>query len=187
MNTHGSTNTVARAMNDMGLAAWFGGSLMGAVGLNPAADSTGRSAAVAEAGWRRWTAVNAVAIGSAAIGGLMLTKDNKARIAGQAGVGSVAATKALLLGAAGAASLYARMLGRRIAHANQDGTPVAGTTEPTNATPPEVGRAQRQLKLMQWVVPALTGATIVVDSRLSEQQRPVEVVRGTLRRLNPAA
>jgi hypothetical protein len=27
-------NTVARSLHDVGLAAWFGGSLMGAVGLN---------------------------------------------------------------------------------------------------------------------------------------------------------
>jgi len=30
-------NTVARTLHDLGLAAWFGGSLMGAVGLNGAA------------------------------------------------------------------------------------------------------------------------------------------------------
>ena len=30
-------NTLARSLHDLGLAAWFGGSLMGAVGLNGAA------------------------------------------------------------------------------------------------------------------------------------------------------
>jgi hypothetical protein len=30
-------NTVARTLHDLGLAAWFGGSLMGATGLNGAA------------------------------------------------------------------------------------------------------------------------------------------------------
>ena len=30
-------NTVLRSMHDIGLAGWFGGSLMGAVGLNGAA------------------------------------------------------------------------------------------------------------------------------------------------------
>ena len=30
-------NTVSRSLHDLGLAAWFGGSLMGAVGLNGAA------------------------------------------------------------------------------------------------------------------------------------------------------
>ncbi len=187
MSTIGSPNTVARAMNDIGLAAWFGGSLMGAVGLNPAADTARRSAAVAETGWRRWTFVNAAAIASTAAGGLMLTKENKSRVAAQAGVGSMAITKAVLLGGAGAASLYARMLGQRVARANQEGAPVSGTTQPSNATPPEVARAQRQLKVMQWMVPALTGATILVDAQMSEQQRPLQVARGALQRLNPAA
>jgi hypothetical protein len=31
------TNTVARSVRDLGLANWFGGSLMGAVGLNASA------------------------------------------------------------------------------------------------------------------------------------------------------
>jgi hypothetical protein len=30
-------NTLVRSLHDLGLAAWFGGSLMGAVGLNGAA------------------------------------------------------------------------------------------------------------------------------------------------------
>ena len=30
-------NTLARSLHDLGLAAWFGGSLMGAVGVNGAA------------------------------------------------------------------------------------------------------------------------------------------------------
>ena len=30
-------NTVARTLHDLGLAAWFGGSLMGATGVNGAA------------------------------------------------------------------------------------------------------------------------------------------------------
>jgi hypothetical protein len=32
-------NTLARSLHDVGLAAWFGGSLMGAVGLNGAASA----------------------------------------------------------------------------------------------------------------------------------------------------
>lgn len=33
-------NTLIRSMHDLGLAAWFGGSLMGAIGLNGATRST---------------------------------------------------------------------------------------------------------------------------------------------------
>ena len=60
-----STNTFSRSLHDVGLAAWFGGTLANAVALNAAAGeaadqaSTGR---VANAGWDRWTPVNAAAI-----------------------------------------------------------------------------------------------------------------------------
>ncbi len=60
-------NTLAHAMHDIGLAAWFGGSLMGAIGVNGAAadvDDPRQRARVANAGWDRWTPFNAVAIGA---------------------------------------------------------------------------------------------------------------------------
>jgi hypothetical protein len=44
-------NTVARSLHDLGLAAWFGGSLMGAVGLNGAAGGCSRGCG---AGCRCW-------------------------------------------------------------------------------------------------------------------------------------
>jgi uncharacterized membrane protein len=62
-----SDNTLARTVHDLGLAAWFGGSLMGAIGLNGASkevDDPRQRARVANAGWARWTPANAAAIGS---------------------------------------------------------------------------------------------------------------------------
>ena len=50
------SHTLARVLNDVGLAAWFGGSLMGAVGLNGAASQATNPAErtkVANAGWAR--------------------------------------------------------------------------------------------------------------------------------------
>lgn len=184
----GNSNSLARALNDLGLAAWFGGSLMGAVGLNGAAGTVtmpGERAKVANAGWAAWTPVNLAAIGAFALGGLQLTKANKGRIAGQQGVASTAALKAGLSGLALAATAYSRLLGQRMM--NAETPPVEGATEPSPSTPPEVAGAQRQLKVLQWAIPALTGAALVVDSRLGEQQRPAEVVKGVLGRLNPAA
>lgn len=59
-------NTMLRSLHDVGLAAWFGGSLMGAVGLNGAAQSEGgtwqTTARIASSGWAKWTPVNAAAI-----------------------------------------------------------------------------------------------------------------------------
>ena len=61
--------------------------------------------------------------------------------------------------------------------------PAESGTEPASTTPPEVAQAQRQLHLLQWVVPALTGAIIVVDAKLGEQQRPTNVLDGITARI----
>jgi hypothetical protein len=47
-------NTLSRSLHDVGLAAWFGGSLMGAVGLNRAAGAVQeprQRLEVANTGW----------------------------------------------------------------------------------------------------------------------------------------
>ena len=78
-------NTLAHALHDIGLAAWFGGSLMGAVGVNGAAadvDDPRQRARVANAGWGRWTPVNLVAIGAHLVGGAQLMKAGDVPVAG---------------------------------------------------------------------------------------------------------
>jgi hypothetical protein len=65
-------NTLARSLRDLGLATWFGGSLMGAVGLNGAAavvDQPAQRLRVANAGWARWTPVNLAGIAAHLVGG----------------------------------------------------------------------------------------------------------------------
>jgi hypothetical protein len=65
-------NTLVRNLHDLGLGAWFGGSLAGAVAVNGAAADVpdpNLRLRVANAGWARWTPVNAVAIGAHLIGG----------------------------------------------------------------------------------------------------------------------
>lgn len=49
-------------------------------------------------------------------------------------------------------------------------------------TPAEAAGAQRRLRILQWVVPALTGAHIVMNAMLDEQERPRVVTEGVLRR-----
>ena len=67
----------------------------------------------------------------------------------------------------------------------QPDVPVASGTEPTETTPPDVAKAQQQLKALQWAVPAITGAMVVVTAYAGEQQRPTAVKEGVLQRLNP--
>lgn len=180
------TNTLARTLNDLGLAAWFGGSLMGAIGVNGAAaavDDPRQRARVANVGWARWTPLNLVAIGCHLLGGTLLTRGNKGRLLAQRGVASTGLLKTALKLAALAATGYARILGQRVMEAGD--VPVEGGTTPAAATPPEVERAQRQLHLLQWAIPALTGAMLVVNARMGEQQRPKEVLSGVAKRVAP--
>jgi hypothetical protein len=100
-------NTVARSLHDLGLAAWFGGSLMGAVGLNGAAavvDRPEQRLRVANAGWARWTPVNLAGIAAHVAGGSMLLVANKGRLAGQRGVATATIAKTALTGLALAAT-----------------------------------------------------------------------------------
>jgi hypothetical protein len=43
-----------------------------------------------------------------------------------------------------------------------------------------VASAQRQLKVLQWVIPALTGGIVVLNALHGEQQRPNQQVPGIL-------
>ena len=181
-------NTLARTLHDVGLAAWFGGTLMGATGLNGAAadvDDPRQRARVANAGWARWTPVNAAAIGAHLVGGAMLVQQNKGRLAGQKGVGSWTLGKTVLTGGALAATAYSRVLGQKLLKGGD--FPAAGGTEPTTGTPPELAGAQKQLKALQWVIPALTGGLVYGNVVMSEQQKTTEVAKGAVQRLGDAA
>ena len=180
-------NTLAHAMHDLGLAAWFGGSLMGAIGVNGAAadvDDPRQRARVANAGWARWTPFNAVAIGAHLIGGAQLLKANKGRVATQQGVLANTNLKMALTAGALAATGYARVLGKKMQKAGD--VPVAGGTNATATTPPEVAKAQKQLNALQWAIPGLTGAMLASSSLHEEQQRPSQVLGGSIKGLPSA-
>jgi len=177
-------NTLAHALHDIGLAAWFGGSLMGAIGVNGAAadvDDPRQRARVANAGWGRWTPVNALAIGAHLLGGAQLLKANKGRVATQKGVLANTNLKLALTAGALGATAYARVLGQKVMNAGD--VPVAGGTDPLAVTPPEVAKAQKQLSALQWAIPGLTGAMLASSSLQEEQQRPSQVVGGVLKGL----
>src|SRR5215207_3835843 len=113
-------NTVARSLHDLGLAAWFGGSLMGAVGLNGAAgsiDPAEQRLRVANAGWARWTPVNLAGIAAHIAGGAVLLAANKGRLATQRGVATATVAKAAVTGLALAATGWSRVLGERLMQA----------------------------------------------------------------------
>jgi hypothetical protein len=131
-----STHTLARSLHDLGLAAWFGGTLANATALNAAAGAAGSppsTGAVANVGWDRWTPVNAAAIGAHVVGSIAMLGSDLGRVTAQRG---------------------------------------------TRRTPRDVAEAQRKLRLLQWAVPALTGALVVISARAGEDQRPTTAIAG---------
>jgi hypothetical protein len=178
------TNSVARSLHDLGLAAWFGGSLMGAVGLNGASeevDAPTKRAQVADAGWARWTPVNAAGIAAHLLGDLGILRANRGRVSGQRGVAGWTVAKTVVTATALAATAYSLVLGQRVM--SEGAVPVESGVKPSAETPADVANAQQQLRMLQWAIPALTGALLAMSARMGEQQRPAEVSQGVFRRL----
>lgn len=177
-------NTVSRSLHDLGLAAWFGGTLANAIALNPAASvasTASDTGAVANVGWDRWTPVNAAAIGAHVVGSLGQIRGNMGRIRGQKGVASMVMIKTGLTAAALGVTAYSRVLGRQVSE--QTRVPAESGTEPAASTPSDIAAAQRQLRLLQWGVPAVTGMLVVVSAFAGEQERAAEVNKGLVRRI----
>jgi hypothetical protein len=180
-----SRNTLVRSLHDVGLAAWFGGALMGAVGLNSAAASVNdpqERLAVSSVGWKNWFPVQFAAMAAHGIGGVGLIAGNAGRLAVQGEGRANTKVKAALTLVAIGTSIYSGILGTRMAAHGDE--PVEGTTEPTGATSDELSSAQSQQRIMQWVTPAITLVLIVLAAQQGEQQRPVASSGGWLQRFS---
>jgi hypothetical protein len=164
----GLMSTSVRATHLVTNAAWFGGSLFGAVGLNPASrepDTERERVEVSGTGWERWGPVQGGAIALHLLTGLAIVADNRNRVAGHAPTTVTTVAKTLLTGAAVASSAAAYVYGKRLGDASgEDGHP---------RDPQAAEAARRKLSWLQWTTPALTGAILVLDAQLGEQQRGV--------------
>lgn len=184
MGGMGERDTVLRSMHDTGLAAWFGGSLMGAIGLNGAAakiKQRDQRLAVASDGWRRWAPVNLAAIGTHLAGASALLVNERHRVAGQRGALAMSAAKTGLTLAALGATAYAGALGMKLGKAGE--VPADSATRSASDTPEDVGSIQRRQRVVQWTVPAFTGALVAISALAGEQQKPGSVASGVLGRM----
>ena len=93
----------------------------------------------------------------------------------------MAVTKTALTVAALGVTAYSRQLGRKVSE--QTRVPADSGTEPAPGTPADVAAAQRQLRVLQWAIPALTGALVVVSAFAGEQQRSTSVLEGLAARI----
>jgi hypothetical protein len=166
-------NTLSRSLHDVGLAGWFGGSLMGAIGLNGAAASARdpkERLSIAAVGWQKWTPFLLTAVGAHAVGSVGMLLGDRGRIALQKGARGPVVAKTLLTLAAAGASTWSALAGR--AQADHSGEAVRGATEAGGWESSGLAAAQQQQKVAQWLVPALTGVLLVLAAQQGEMQRP---------------
>lgn len=165
--------TLFRSLHDVGLAAWFGGNLMGAVGLNGAAAKARdprERLSLSSIGWAKWAPVQFVAMAVHGIGGIALILDNKTRLAAQPEARLNTAVKSAVTFAAIGSTATSAVLGAKMAASADEGA--EGVTEPGRSSSDELAAAQRMQKVLQWVTPVLTGVLLVLAAQQGEQQRP---------------
>lgn len=171
----GERNLFVRSIHDIGLAAWFGGSLMGAIGLNGAAAKAKEPSErlrLSSVGWARWAPVQLGALLIHGIGGIGLIASNKTRLAAQQEARTNTIWKSIITGLALASTGYSGVLGKVIQNHQDENTD--GVTEPNSETSDKLASAQRQQKILQWLTPALTVVILVLNAQQGEQQRPIK-------------
>jgi hypothetical protein len=162
-------STAVRAVHLVTNAAWFGGSLAGAVAVNPAAqegDTARERSQIADKGWRSWGPVQGGAIALHVISGLAILADNRRRTVLHPPTTAAVVAKTVLTGAAVGASAAAYVNGARLGEAEE-------ASEENLSARRRAQDLARRMRWLQWATPASTGALLVLDAYLGEQQRGV--------------
>lgn len=174
-------DTVFRSLHDLGLAGWFGGTLMGVIGVNGAAaaakDPTERTR-LSGKGWAAWGPAQTGFIAAHLAGSIGMLVSDRGRIVAQPGARAGTVVKSVFTLAAIGTTVASSVLGSRIG--KQSPTPAAAPTEPSSATPQDVAAAQESLEPLQWLTPALTGSLIVLTAQQGEYQRTGSTLRARL-------
>jgi hypothetical protein len=176
------TSRTGRVAHDLGLSAWFGGTLFGQASLNPSvsaiSDEEERGRVLNEA-WGRFQASNLPAMLSTLLGWRLggVRDDSELRAPG------LTCAKDVLLGGATFNTLASAVLGASTAAVSKGGaTPVRSGTEPSPRTPPGAALAVRLLRFTGNGSLVLLAATVLVSALIdASEPKP----RGLLSRLLP--
>ena len=171
---------IGKVAHNLGISAWFGGTLFGQVSLNPTVSSisdTSERGRVLNEAWARFQAVNLPAVLSTLLGWRLggVWGDAELRAPG------LTRAKDLLLGGAAFNTIASAVLGATVASRAPKGfTPVRSGNTPAPETPPGAARALRLLRFFSNGSVGLLAASVIV-SGLIEAADPKP--RGILSRL----
>jgi hypothetical protein len=152
---------------------------MGAIGLNGAAaeaESPAERTRLSSLGWKKWAPVQTAAFAAHLAAGVPLALGNKDRLAEQHGVMRLTVYKTIVTVAGAAVTLYAGMVGRKVDELSHEGA--EGATEPGPGSSEELAAAQKQLKMLQWLIPVFAGWVMVLGAKQGEMQRVENVAKG---------
>jgi uncharacterized membrane protein len=151
MTTSDPLAYTARALHDVGLAAWLGGSLYGKFALNPAVqaiDKKTERGKVVNAAWNGYNVVNALSLGAVTVGWLgarftearpqNLSDTERALALAKDGLVVTVVITGVLSGIQG---------GRLAKQAPEGAVPIESGTVAAPETPPEAAKIQRSLGL----------------------------------------
>lgn len=156
---------VARAVQDAGLAAAFGGAVTARVVFAGAVDAPAPHRLATGAARARWWSIGVPAMAAHALGQLRLLQTNRPRLAVQEGAGTAMTLRAAAGAGAFVAALVAARLARRAARVD-------------SADPDRAGVASARLRAAESAVVVLSAAALVTDAEAAEQQRPLNVATG---------
>ena len=188
------SHVLAQAVHDLGSALWFGGAVMGVAGVNKAGAGLNDAAdkvKVADAAWSRFAPAEWAGIAAVLGAGAQLTNASKGRLAAQHGWARAGSTKAAVAVLGAAATGYAAYTGQKIGalskQAAKSGTgfDVKDASTPNAQTPPEIAAWQKRQRAVQYAVPLLSGANIVLNAYLTQTYRPGAAAKGFARTLLP--
>jgi hypothetical protein len=172
MNNTPAITATAHAIHNLGLAAGFGGALFGKLALNPAVRTvrdTSERGEVVNAAWSGFNAVNAWALGSAALtwvaGRMMLS----GREVGEGARGLVVAKDlcmATTLGT-GLASIACNVYLLR--QQQEGGLPIESGGEPSTQTPSRAAKVQKTVNALGMINLITAAGTIALTAWLDTQ------------------
>ncbi len=186
MRVNDTVANVTRAAHDVGLAAWLGGAMFGKLAHNPSlvkiASHTERGS-VSNAAWNGYNPVNAVGLGTAALGwaAARATEARNGNLSGRER--ALSSAKDGLMVSSLLTGVLSGIQGARLARQAPDGAvPVETGTKPASETPPKAAGIQRTLGLLGNLNIASGVALVAVNAVLAQTNHSRPSTTRALRR-----
>jgi hypothetical protein len=186
MKINDTVANTTRAAHDVGLAAWLGGAMFGKFAHNPSLlkiSSHPERGSVSNAAWNGYNPINAVGLGTAAIGwaAARATEARNGNLSGRERTLSTA--KDGLMATAVLTGVLNGIQGARLAGQAPDGAvPIETGTKPGPDTPAKAARIQRSLGILGNLNIAAGVALVAVNAILAQTNHSRPATRRALRR-----